>query len=88
MDELQNKLSKLMEDDPALYERIRQQETFDAAYAIAKSALPGLTAEEFRDWARTAFPDRQTLTDAQMEDVAGGQNWNYQQERKTQTPLA
>lgn len=72
MNEMQTKLTKLMEDNQALREKIYQQETPDAAYAVAESALPGLTAEEFRDWARTAFSGEQTLTDEQLEGAAGG----------------
>lgn len=78
MNEMQNKLTKLLEDDQALREKIYQQETLDAAYTVAESVLPGLTVEEFRDWARTAFADGQTLTDEQLEEVAGGKGiWGW-----------
>lgn len=73
MNEMQIKFTKLLEDDQALLEKIRQQETLDAAYAVAENALPGLTVEEFHDWAKTAFSGGQALTDEQLEGATGGE---------------
>lgn len=72
MSEMQNKLTKLLKEDSALCEKICQQETIEAAYALAESALPGLTVEDLCNWAKAAFSDGQELTDEQLAGAAGG----------------